>query len=59
MYCKYLSKALNGNLRCKLNKTIINIKECRNCLKFNPRTNKPIKNKTSKLKQKEQNRKSI
>lgn len=59
MYCKYLSKALNGNLRCKLNKTIINIAECRKCVRNEPRVNKPINKKTNKLKQKEQNRKSI
>lgn len=43
MYCKYLSKALNGKIKCKLSKTIININECKKCLKMQPRVNKPIK----------------
>ena len=43
MYCKYLSKTLKGNLRCKLLKTITYIDECKKCLKFEPRVNKPIK----------------
>lgn len=47
MYCKYLSKALNGNLRCKLTKTIINIAECKKCVRNEPRANKGI-NKVSK-----------
>ena len=58
MYCKYLSKALNGNLRCKLTKTIIDIAECKKCGRNKPRMNKPINKKTNKLKQKEQNRKN-
>lgn len=43
MYCKYLSKSLNGNLRCKLSKTITYMDKCKKCLKFEPRVNKPIK----------------
>lgn len=43
MYCKYLSKTLKGNLRCKLLKTITYIDECKKCLKFEPHVNKPIK----------------
>ena len=43
---------------CKL-KTITYIDNCKKCLKFEPRANKPINKKTNKLKQKEQNRKSI
>ena len=48
MYCKYLSKSLNGNLRCKLSKTITYIDECKKCLKFEPRVNKPIKKVSNK-----------
>lgn len=47
MYCKYLSKSLNGKIRCKANKTSIYINECQKCLKFEPRMNKSI-NKVSK-----------
>lgn len=50
MYCKYLSKALNGKLRCKLDKTIININDCGKCLKFNPRVNKAMKKVSKKKK---------
>lgn len=42
MYCKYLSKSLNGKIRCKLNKTSIIIAECKKCLNFEPKTNKGI-----------------
>ena len=48
MYCKYLSKSLNGNLRCKLSKTITYIDKCKKCLKFEPRVNNPIKNVSNK-----------
>ena len=48
MYCKYLSKSLNGNLRCKLSKTITYIDECKKCLKFEPRVNKPMKKVSNK-----------
>lgn len=48
MYCKYLSKSLNGNLRCKLSKTITYIDKCKKCLKFEPRVNKPIKKVSNK-----------
>ena len=48
MYCKYLSKSLNGNLRCKLSKTITYIDECKKCLKFEPHVNKPIKKVSNK-----------
>lgn len=50
MYCKYLSKALNGKLRCKLTKTIINIAECKKCVRNKPRANKPIKKVSKKKK---------
>ena len=42
MYCKYLSKSLNGKIRCKLNKTSIYITECKTCLNFEPKANKGI-----------------
>ena len=48
MYCKYLSKSLNGNLRCKISKTITYIDNCKKCLKFEPRANKPIKKVSNK-----------
>ena len=48
MYCKYLSKTLKGDLRCKLFKTITYIDECKKCLKFEPRVNKPIKKVSNK-----------
>ena len=48
MYCKYLSKSLNGNLRCKLFKTTTYIDMCKKCLKFEPRVNKPIKKVSNK-----------
>ena len=43
MYCKYLSRSLNGKIRCKLSKTITYIDDCKKCLKFEPHANKPIK----------------
>ena len=42
MYCKYLSKSLNGKIRCKMNKTSIYITECKTCLNFEPKANKGI-----------------
>lgn len=48
MYCKYLSKSLNGKIRCKISKTITYIDKCKKCLKFEPRANKPIKKVSSK-----------
>ena len=48
MYCKNLSKSLKGNLRCKLSKTITYIDDCKKCLKFEPRVNKPIKKVSNK-----------
>ena len=42
MYCKYLSKSLNGKIRCSLNKTSIYITECKKCLNFEPKANKGI-----------------
>lgn len=43
MYCKYLSKCLNGKLRCKLLKQVITLDICKNCSKLIVTRNKPIK----------------
>lgn len=32
MYCKYLSRSINGNLKCKYKKQVIILSECKNCL---------------------------
>lgn len=47
MYCKYLSKSLNGKLRCKISKKIITLDQCSKCLKIDFKKNKGI-NKVSK-----------
>lgn len=59
MYCKYLSKSLNGNLRCLKTKTITYISNCQECLKFEPHTNKCINRVSKKQKKLENNRFSI
>lgn len=59
MYCKYLSKSLNGKLRCLLSKTSIYITECQKCLKFEPRMNKAINKRSSKQNNLEKGRFSI
>lgn len=57
MSCKYLSKALNGNLRCRYYKRhIISLSECKNCLNFILVTNKPISKRSSKLNKLEKER---
>lgn len=44
MYCKYLSKKVNGGFKCKKYKQgIISLDECKNCLEFDLKRNKPIK----------------
>jgi len=48
MYCKYLSKSLNGKLRCKIKKTSIYITECQKCLKKEFRKPQGIKKVSSK-----------
>lgn len=48
MYCKNLSKSLNGNLRCKLFKTITYIDNCKKCLRFEPRANESIRKVSTK-----------
>lgn len=56
MSCKYLSKALNGNLRCKYKKQIITLQTCKNCSNFILVTNKPISKRSSKLNKLEKER---
>jgi hypothetical protein len=48
MYCKHLSKCLNGKLRCKIKKTSIYITECQKCLKKEFRKPQGIKKVSSK-----------
>lgn len=44
MSCKYLSKSLNGKIKCKYYKRYIDYSiDCKNCLERNLVTNKPIK----------------
>jgi 2-polyprenyl-3-methyl-5-hydroxy-6-metoxy-1,4-benzoquinol methylase len=44
MYCKYLSKKVNGGFKCKKYKQgIISLDVCKNCLDFIFAKNKPIK----------------
>ena len=44
MYCKHLSKSLNGKIKCKYYKRYISIwEDCQNCLERNLVANKPIK----------------
>lgn len=44
MYCKYLSKALNGKIKClKYKRYIIYRVDCKNCSNFIVARNKPIK----------------
>ena len=44
MYCKYLSRKVNGGFKCKKYKQgIISLDECKNCLEFDLKRNKPIK----------------
>ena len=44
MYCKNMSKALNGKIRCKKRKGYIDIYfHCQNCSDFILKRNKPIK----------------
>ena len=49
MYCKFLSKALNGKIKCSKNKTYISYPfDCKNCLERNLTQNKGIKKVSSK-----------
>lgn len=60
MYCKYMTKSLNGKIKCKYYKRYIDYSiDCKNCSNRNLVRNKPIKNKTNKQKKLEKNRYSI
>lgn len=49
MYCKYLSKCLNGKIKCRYYKrNIILLSECQNCSMFILKANKPIKKVSTK-----------
>lgn len=48
MYCKNLSKCLNGKLKCKLSKQVITLDKCKNCPKLIVVRNKPIKKVSNK-----------
>ena len=41
--CKYLSRCLNGDLKCKLFRQHITLNQCKNCLDFILEQNKAIK----------------
>ena len=44
MYCKYISRSLNGEIRCKFYKSNISLLSCnKNCPNFFLKRNKPIK----------------
>lgn len=44
MYCKYMTKSLNGKIKCKFYGRYIDYNlDCKNCLKRNLMRNKPIK----------------
>lgn len=59
MYCKNLSKCLNGKLRCKIKKQVITLDCCKNCLNFILVANKGINKVSKKQKQLNDNRISI
>ena len=49
MYCKYLSKCLNGKIKCRYYKRYISsLLECKNCSKLIYKANKPIKKVSNK-----------
>lgn len=49
MYCKYLSKSLNGKIKCRLYKRhIISLLECKSCSDLIYKRNKPIKKVSNK-----------
>lgn len=49
MYCKYLSKCLNGKIKCRLYKRhIISLLECKSCSNLIYKANKPIKKSSNK-----------
>ena len=60
MYCKYLSRKINGTLKCKFyKKDITNILCCQNCSQFNLMQNKGINKVSKKQKKLNNNRFSI
>lgn len=60
MYCKYLSKSLNGKIKCRLYKRYISsLLECKSCSNLIYKANKPIKKVSSKRNKLEKNRFSI
>ena len=49
MYCKYLSKCLNGKIKCRYHKRyIISLLECKSCSNLIYKVNKPIKKVSNK-----------
>ena len=49
MYCKYLSKCLNGKIKCRYYKRYISLlSECQNCPNLILKRNKPIKKVSNK-----------
>ena len=49
MYCKYLSKCLNGKIKCRYYKRhIISLLECKSCSNLIYKANKPIKKVSNK-----------
>lgn len=48
MYCKNLSKAVNGKLKCKIKKQVITLDKCKNCSDFILVRNKSIKKVSNK-----------
>ena len=49
MYCKYLSKSLNGKIKCRYYKRYISLlSECQNCSNLILKRNKPIKKVSNK-----------
>lgn len=48
MYCKNLSKKVNGKIKCKIKKQVITLDKCKNCLEFDFKRNKPIKKVSNK-----------
>lgn len=49
MYCKYLSKSLNGKIKCRYYKRyIISLLECKSCSNLIYKANKPIRKASNK-----------
>ena len=56
MYCKNLSKSLNGKLRCKLFKKQVTLSSCKNCPEFILKRNKAINKRSDKINKLERQR---